>query len=207
MDHNLQVIAEAAARLVLRIYHEEHPDWIDDKTPLDELANWLGWHIETFHPNDYKQGTYGFVDADVDENLIWLCRDLPDTSRRFTLAHELGHAILHCHAGRHFPVLSSKLAELTSFQNTSELSCADPCHDTDVQENVTKLFDEEQFQEALGLGQTYDPRSQRELAANIFAAELLVPLERLRVLYLLEHVPPGDLANIFAVSNAAMLNR
>jgi DNA helicase-2/ATP-dependent DNA helicase PcrA len=77
----------------------------------------------------------------------------------------------------------------------------------DVQENMTWLLDQEQFQEALGIGQDYDPRSQRELAANIFAAELLMPIERLHRLYLIECVPPQSLADIFAVSNAAMLNR
>src|SRR5207302_5921252 len=65
----------------------------------------------------------------------------------------------------------------------------------------------EKYQQALGIGQSYDPRSQRELAANFFAAELLLPFERIRTLYLLERVPPERLANIFGVSPAALLNR
>ena len=58
----------------------------------------------------------------------------------------------------------------------------------DVQADMTGYLDEQQFQEALGIGQSYDPRSQRELAANFFAAELLLPFERIRTLYLLERV-------------------
>ncbi|HLG65239.1 MAG TPA: ATP-dependent helicase [Ktedonosporobacter sp.] len=211
MDNRMRIMAVEAARLVLRLYREEHPEWVDDRTPLDELVSWLGLQVETFHPDDYKPGTYGFVDADEDENLIWLCRDLSEMLRRFTLAHELGHAILHCHGGSRVQTLANKLAELSSAEPLSQTlpdpSHTDPCHEMDVQENMTWLLDQEQFQEALGIGQDYDPRSQRELAANIFAAELLMPIERLHRLYLIECVPPQSLADIFAVSNAAMLNR
>src|SRR5581483_7904278 len=54
---------------------------------------------------------------------------------------------------------------------------------------------------------SYDPRSQRELMANIFAAELLMPLERVHALYLAQQVPPNMLVSTFGVSNTAMLNR
>src|SRR5690348_10173963 len=114
MDSCIRTMAVEAARLVLRLYREEHPAWSDDRTPLDEIVNWLGLHVETFHPDDYKPGTYGFVDADEDENLIWLCRDLAEMLRRFTLAHELGHIILHCHGGRRFQALTEKLAALSA---------------------------------------------------------------------------------------------
>ena len=63
------------------------------------------------------------------------------------------------------------------------------------------------LEEVLGIGQSYNPRGERELAANIFAAELLLPLERVRTLYLNNHVSPHTLAALFHVSNAAMLNR
>src|SRR5437660_5590904 len=211
MDSRMRTMAIEAARLVLRLYREEHPEWSDDRTPLDGLVSWLGLQVETFHPNDYKPGTYGFVDADEDENLIWLCRDLSETLRRFTLAHELGHAVLHCHGGSRVQVLANKLSALSDpealQQSFPDPSQADPCHEADVQESMTWLLDQEQFEEALGIGQSYDPRSQRELSANIFAAELLMPIERLRVLYLIERVLPQGLADTFAVSNAAMLNR
>src|SRR5581483_349430 len=138
------------------------------------------FEVATFHPEDYEAGTYGFVDPDESENLIWLCRDLQEALRRFTLAHELGHAVLHCHGGSRLQELSQKIPELAliqeSQQDIPELSGADLCSDNDIQENMIGLLDEEQFQEALGIGQSYDPRSQRELMANIFAAELLMPL-------------------------------
>ncbi len=146
--------------------------------------------------------------------MIWLCRDLPLTLHRFTLAHELGHVILHCHGGRRLRMLASRIAERTGLlaaqalqQTAPELSRDDPCHTTDVQEDMTGLLDQEQFQEALGSGQSYDPRSQREVAANIFAAALLLPIERVRKLYLVERAPAATLAQLFGVSHSALLNR
>jgi len=64
-------------------------------------------------------------------------------------------------------------------------------------------------QEVLGGNENtdYHPRSQRELAANIFAAELLIPLGRVQRLYLAEESNPATLASGFGVSNAALLNR
>src|SRR6266550_3987135 len=180
----MRLQAEIAARLLLRDYHNAHPDWTDDQTPVDELVAWLGLHVATFHPTDYAQGTYGFIDPDEDENLIWLCRDLPETLQRFTLAHELGHIILHCHSGHRFQELVQRFSTETEFltpttlqaiqQGMPNLSHIDPCHDMDVQADMTGYLHEEQFQEALGIGQSYDPRSQREQAANFFAAELLL---------------------------------
>src|SRR5581483_10513187 len=138
-------------------------------------------------------------------------RDLTEMLRRFTLAHELGHAILHCHGGSRVQALTNRLALLSSPEPLSQAlpdpSHTDPCHEMDVQENMIGLLDEEQFQEALGIGQSYDPRSQRELMANIFAAELLMPLERVHALYLAQQVPPNMLVSTFGVSNTAMLNR
>ncbi|WP_165423422.1 UvrD-helicase domain-containing protein [Ktedonosporobacter rubrisoli] len=211
----MRTMAEDAARLLLQLYQKEHPDWHDNKTPLDELVSWLGLQVATFHPNDYPQGTYGFMDPDEDESLIWLRRDLPESFRRFTLAHELGHAILHCQVNERIrSVLGEDLRlqiEAEQLDGIShelpELSRLDPCHDYDVQEDMAGLIDREQFQEALGIGESYDPRSQRELAANIFASELLMPMARIRELYLNARYSPKELASRFAVSSSAMLNR
>src|SRR6266496_2665607 len=123
MDTGMRIMAEAAARLLLQSFQEEHRSE-EERTSLDELAAWLGFHVETFHPDDEPAGTYGYVDPDEGENLIWLCRNLPETFRRFTLA-----------------------------------------------------------------------------------PELLMPLERVRARYLAQQTSPVSLASIFAVSNAAMLNR
>ncbi|HEY5002722.1 MAG TPA: UvrD-helicase domain-containing protein [Ktedonobacteraceae bacterium] len=209
MDTDMRMMAEEAARLLLQRFRQEYEFTNEDRTPLDELVNWLGLRIETFHPDDEPTGTYGYVDPDESENLIWLCRGLPETLRRFTLAHELGHVVLHCHNNERTRYLSGDLASLLRIQeeqqHTPLLSHQDPCHDSDVQEMMQ--LDQEQLQDALGIGQQYDPRSKREIAANVFAAELLMPLERVHARYLETQTSPASLANIFAVSNAAMLNR
>src|SRR5947209_15630558 len=93
MDHRFHEQAVEAARQVLQSFREGHTQWTDDKIPLDKLAVWLGLNIANFDPDDYPKGTYGFLEPG--ENLIWLNRKLPDGMLRFTLAHEIGHAILH----------------------------------------------------------------------------------------------------------------
>src|SRR5581483_10663079 len=118
VDNRVRILVEEAARLVLQEYRESHPDWVDDCTPVDDMASWLGFEVATFHPEDYEAGTYGFVDPDESENLIWLCRDLQEALRRFTLAHELGHAVLHCHGGSRLQELSQKIPELALIQES-----------------------------------------------------------------------------------------
>src|SRR2546421_5095683 len=93
MDERIQAQAAEAARQLLSDFKAAHPDWQDDRTPVDEVASWHGLEVATFHADDYPEGTYGFFEAD--ENLVWLCHNLSPTFRRFTLAHELGHAVLH----------------------------------------------------------------------------------------------------------------
>jgi DNA helicase-2/ATP-dependent DNA helicase PcrA len=210
MDTQLRVLSEHAARLLRHAFAKDHPGLHDDYSPLDEIVSWLDIEIATFHPEDHPEGTYGFVDADEDERLIWLCRDLPDQLRRFTLAHELGHMILHFQDGRLLQELSAAHPEQAvplALSIFPQPSSDDPCDKNDVQEQTTELLDQEQFEKALGIGQSYDPRSQREVAANVFAAELLMPLERVRALYLNEQIPAHTLATAFGVSQAAMLNR
>ncbi len=86
MDDRIQALG--AAQQLLQSFKRDHPQWTGDRTPLEDLARWLGLEIETFHPGDYPPGTYGFLEPD--ENLVWLRRDLLDPVYRFTLAHELG---------------------------------------------------------------------------------------------------------------------
>src|SRR6266700_1206235 len=191
MDDRMAVEAVTAARQLLRNFKEAHSDWENDKTPVDTVVTWYGLEVATFDPDDQPQGTYGWLEPG--ENLIWLCRGLPETLRRFTLAHELGHAVLHRGRGEQ--------------QQGLEPSPDDPCQDSDVQEAVTGLVEQEQFEEILGIGQVYNPRSQRELAANIFAAELMMPLERVASLYLGRQVEAQALTSTFGVSTSAMLNR
>ncbi|MGH2479402.1 MAG: UvrD-helicase domain-containing protein, partial [Ktedonobacteraceae bacterium] len=72
---------------------------------------------------------------------------------------------------------------------------------------LTGRLSQEQAEELLGPGFVYDPRSQRELAANLFAAELLMPLARVEELYVTQQIAPDTLAAHFNVSQAALLNR
>ncbi len=108
MDDRMRTLAAGAAYQLLESFKRDHPQWTDDKTPLDELTLWLSLEVTTFHPDDYPQGTYGFLEPG--ENLVWLRRDLPETLRRFTLAHELGHAILHRQIGyRHIMIRAASV--------------------------------------------------------------------------------------------------
>ena len=208
MDKAVRLMVEKAARLLLQKYREAHPEWTNDKTPIDDMANWLGLYIETFHPADYAVGTFGFMDPDEGEDLIWLCRDLRETLRRFTLAHEIGHAILHCQNGRRLKELSEQFALFAQHNNHGlEPSRADPCGEEDIQEDMGSYQEQERMQAILGAGHNYNPRSERELAANLFAAELLIPAERLYTLYLIDQVPAQTLAAAFGISQAALLNR
>lgn len=198
MDLSMRLEAVEAARDLLRRFKDAYPDWQGDAAPLERIATWAGYEVATFHPDDYPDGTYGFVDPD--EQLIWLCRSLPTMLRRFTLAHELGHVMLH----RDTP--TDERAH-TLLPQTLPVSSDDPCQDQDVSEDVTGLLSQEYAEELLGPGFVYDPRSQRELAANLFAAELLMPLERVEELYVAQRVAPDALATRFNVSQAALLNR
>ena len=202
MVDRFQVQAAEAARRVLQRFREANPQWTDDKIPVDELATWLGFVVTTFGPDDHPKGTYGFLEPG--ENLIWLSRNLTDGIRRFTLAHEIGHAILHRHVEDQH--ISLRLARTVGLLD-QEVSPEDRCTELDVRESETDRPFEDQVEELQGIDIAYDPRSQREIAANIFAAELLMPLERVRALYLSADIQAGELADIFGVSKSAMLNR
>ena len=202
MDDRFQELAVEAACQVLQSFRESYTQWTDDKIPMDELAAWLGLEITTFDPDDHPKGTYGFLEPG--ENLIWLRRYLPEGMYRFTLAHEIGHAVLHRQVShRH---ISFRLAQSVAVLDPGE-EPEDPCKEQDVLESVTDLVFKDQVEELLGIGISYDPRSQREVAANFFAAELLMPLERVRTLYLTSETPANELAAIFGVSKSALLNR
>src|SRR5262249_1529075 len=122
MDVSTRSSAVQAARDVLQRFRLAHPDWQDDQTPVEEMASWLGWKVGTFPRNDYPDGTYGFLEPG--EQLIWLCRDLSPTLRRFTLAHELGHVVLHSHipTGHDLPTRAP-------WQADRGVSPDDPCRD------------------------------------------------------------------------------
>src|SRR5438270_12280292 len=124
--------ATIAARELLQGYKVEQPGWTVDRTPVDDVVSWLGLEVETFHPNDYPQGTYGFLEPG--EDLIWLCRDLSSSLRRFTLAHELGHAVLHRDGdyGKQWYQASRVGTSPTPTLRVPELSREDTCQKPDV---------------------------------------------------------------------------
>jgi DNA helicase II / ATP-dependent DNA helicase PcrA len=211
LDNAIRMAVEAAARLVLSEYRKTHPEWTGNATPIDDLAAWLHLDIATFDTQSYAPGTFGFMDSDDEENLIWICRDLTATLRRFTLAHEIGHALLHCQGG-------DRLRRFTSYYSTSdsanypyagipEPSSLSPCQENDIHEDIANLLEQDHLQETLGSTHHYNPRSERELVANVFAAELLIPGERLTALYLHELIPAHTLATSFNVSQTALLTR
>lgn len=201
MDLSMRLEAVEAARDILLRFRHASPGWQDDQTPVEQIAHWLGCEVETFHPDDYPSGTYGFLEPG--EPLIWLCRGLSNAFRRFTLAHELGHVVLHSHipTGHDLPPDACALWE------EMPVSSEDPCQAQDVSEDAAGLLSQQQAEDLLGPGLAYDPRSRRELAANLFAAELLMPLERVWELYVVQGVAPDMLASRFGVSLAAMFNR
>jgi DNA helicase II / ATP-dependent DNA helicase PcrA len=204
MEERIQFEAREVARHLLQSFRASHPHWQDDCTPLHEITRWLDLEVETFYHGDQPEGTFGFLDPE--ENLIWLRRDLPPMLRRFTLAHELGHVMLH---RKVVPKLQPLFASIHASIAIADEGASrdDPCSTDDVREEVSSPTFQEQAEEMLGPGVAYDPRSQRELAANTFAAELLMPLERVRALFLARDVRPSQLADIFQVSQSAMLNR
>ena len=101
--------------------------------------------------------------------IIWLRDDLDGETRRFAIAHELGHYVLHRGEGINVHAACSQ-------------------QEIDQQADPAALRTEErQVQE-------YSPRVRRELEANAFAAELLAPRAEVRRLFT-SH-PKSDAAQI-----------
>lgn len=89
---------------------------------------------------------------------IWLRDDLDAATRIFAIAHELGHYVLHRGEG---------------------INLRPPCdeHQIDQQADPAGLRTQDHHVEE------YTPRARRELEANAFAAELLVPRADVRQLF------------------------
>ncbi|HEY7126167.1 MAG TPA: ATP-dependent helicase [Ktedonobacterales bacterium] len=193
--------ARAAARQLLARYEAAHPKQSSslESTPIDALIEWLGLAVEQFNPLDYPIGTLGWLEPG--EDLIWLAMHLEGPVRRFTLAHELGHWVLH----RQPEISPSGALNMSSILAESGLAA---CTDEDVEAYVVASALED---EMLAPGQSYSPRARRERAADVFAAELLAPLARVRALFLGMPERPGlapdDLAAYFGITRKALLGR
>jgi superfamily I DNA/RNA helicase len=178
-------------------------------TPVDAIVERLGLEVAPFHPEARRGGTLGWLEPG--EDLIFLRDDLSEPVRRFTLAHELGHALLHRAAGPPAPVAELLGARPASVPDDdtgdAELDGGptDPCDDEDLEAPLDAL---NLGDEMLRPGQAYSARARRESEANTFAAALLLPPSRLRALYLGDETTPGVgphvLAERFGVSEDAV---
>lgn len=96
---------------------------------------------------------------------IVINRDLHTNRKTYTIAHELGHHMLH----------------------------------------KDYLDDDGAYQVFPRVNSYSGPKSPEEKEADVFAAELLVPLDMLRKY--MDFASPSELAQMFLVSREAMLNR
>ena len=152
--------------------------------PLDALAQRLGVHVATFSPAS-RPGVQGYLEPG--ENIIFLSAGQPEAIRRFTLAHELGHAALHRAWG-----LAAAIANGLADDHTAPLPAglnaapspdaapADGCGDSalDAPLDLASAQDE-----TLRPGQAYSAAGRRESEANAFAAALLLPTGALLTAY------------------------
>jgi superfamily I DNA/RNA helicase len=167
---------------------------------IDALLNQLELEIAPFHPAARGTGALGWLEPG--EDLIFVRDDLPEPVRRFTLAHELGHALLHRADGPRRLLDDAAVPVPWGAQPAAEDAApADPCDDDDLDLTTEAAALGE---ETLGTGQAYSARARREYDANAFAAALLLPPDLLRARYLgadeAPGLPPRALAQEFAVS-------
>jgi superfamily I DNA/RNA helicase/Zn-dependent peptidase ImmA (M78 family)/CRISPR/Cas system-associated exonuclease Cas4 (RecB family) len=146
-----------------------------DAAPVDLLAERLGLDVARFHPETRRGGALGWLEPD--EDLIYLREGLTEPVRRFTLAHEIGHAVLH--RGRILRALAGAPVD----EGAAPPSAGEPtgCNsdDLDAPLDATAAGDEQ-----LRPGEAYSARAQRESEANTFAVELLLPAPALLNSYL-----------------------
>jgi DNA helicase II / ATP-dependent DNA helicase PcrA len=167
----------AAARLLSWLEEQDGPQHLVAATNVDRLADLLGLQVALFHPTARREGTFGWLEPG--ENLIFLRQDLSDPVRRFTLAHEIGHAVLH-RAGSDLEKLSGVFAALPS----QDLLMPENSHGCEVGDLDTPLVVLATGEEVLRPGEAYSARAERESEANVFAASLLLPEDRLLARYL-----------------------
>jgi superfamily I DNA/RNA helicase len=165
--------------------------------PIDDLTLALGLEVTTFHPSARRGGILGWLEPG--EDLIFIRDGLPEPVRRFTLAHELGHALLH----RARPALAEGNFLIGDVAPASDLEAVEPaeaCDDGDLDAPLDTL---NLGDETLRPGQAYSARAKRESEANAFAASLLLPPAALRAHFLGEDgaaLDPPALAQLFQVS-------
>ena len=154
-----------AARLVSWLRERDRDD-ASVAISIDALLDDLGLAVATFDPR-LIPNTLGYLEPG--EDVIFVRAGLAEHVRRFTLAHELGHVILHRRAGR--------AAEIGgTLGGATDDAIGDGCGDLDLE----LLAGDD---ETLRPGQAYSARAQREGEANAFAAALLLPSDTTRAVY------------------------
>jgi superfamily I DNA/RNA helicase/Zn-dependent peptidase ImmA (M78 family) len=141
-------------------------------TPVDALVAALGLDVATF-PAAAHPGTLGYLEPG--EDLIFVRAGLAEPVRRFTLAHELGHAVLHRGSGAAAEAAGALVGP------NDDGSTFDPCDNDDLKAPLDTVA---MSDETLRPGQAYSARARRESEANAFAAALLLPADRVREIYL-----------------------
>jgi ATP-dependent DNA helicase UvrD/PcrA len=124
--------------------------------PVDDLAVQLGLVVLPFHPETRRSGTLGWLEPG--EDIVFLRDGIAEPIRRFTLAHELGHFVLH----------RQHQSERDSLEDENALAL---CDGADLDSPLDGLAADE----VLRAGQVYSGKARRESEANSFAASLLLP--------------------------------
>jgi superfamily I DNA/RNA helicase len=163
---------EQAAAALLRWLEQRTGPWQGDRVPVDALVAAIGLDVARFSPALHP-GTLGYLEPG--EELIFLRSGLAEPVRRFTLAHELGHAVLHRTDGLAARTAGTWLAQAD--EDGGDESYESICGDDDL---VAALETTGAKGELLAAGQAYSARAQREGEANAFAAALLLPTDGLR---------------------------
>ncbi|HEU4784003.1 MAG TPA: UvrD-helicase domain-containing protein, partial [Ktedonobacterales bacterium] len=196
---------ERAAAALLRWQEQHNGPWQGDRVSVDALVAAIGLDVARFSPGLHP-GTLGYLEPG--EELIFLRSGLAEPVRRFTLAHELGHAVLHRSDGLAARTAGTWLAQPA--EEAGDESYESICGDDDL---VAPLDTTGAQSELLAAGQAYSARAQREGEANAFAAALLLPVDRLR--QAITSLREGDskrsitrhLATRFGVSEDVLLRR
>ncbi|MGH2484941.1 MAG: UvrD-helicase domain-containing protein, partial [Ktedonobacterales bacterium] len=193
----------AAAQLLERVSHTD--DASTGPVDVDALAEALALDVETFHPATRRTGALGWLEPG--EPLIFLRDGLTRASRRFTLAHEIGHFLLHrasIDSDADAPDAPDAPDDADGFGGSEECDVGD----LDAPVGAASLS-----AETLRPGQAYSARARRESEANQFASYLLLPANRLLASY--QHAADGSelagslrpLAEEFGVSEDVLLRR
>ena len=192
-----QVAAQLLRRLRMR------PDFdLQRPVDMDLVARELGLDVETFHPATRRTGMLGWLEPG--ERLVFLRDGLPESTRRFTLAHEIGHFLLH-------------RGEADDEEDDGNAGDAlDQQQECDTGDLDTPIDQVSLSSETLRPGQVYSARARRETEANQFAATLLMPAAQLLRSYqdTVGRLEDGDssaalraLTEVFGVSEDALLRR